>query len=141
MLTTDSGYILVARGVLSPNANTSDVGPPSSGATITLLDTTVGQANFQAGPLNSWGARRIKRLIINIYTSHISAANGLVINEQNGDGNWDQLTSYTVAATTYTKNIIAVSAPHVQVTYTNSANTLTSWRFSIFADTLERAAG
>lgn len=110
------------------------VAAPGSGATVTLwLSTDNSRLAMQTA--------RVKRLIINVYSSHASAANGLQIDESNDGGptNWRNVVSYTVAATTYTKNYVAVSAPYVRVRYVNSANLLTTWEYSVLTDEDERS--
>jgi len=125
------GYTLLRRGVTSPAAGSGDLAAPTSGQTITLW-----QSNSNVN--STWGGPRWKRLIINIYSSHASAANGLTIDESVDGTNWRNVTSYTISATTYTKNYVAVSAPYIRVQYQNSANTLTTWEMAILGDTGER---
>ena len=120
---------------------TGQVAQPGSGATITLWDSGATISGAASQVANKNGGTRFKRLIINIESSHVSAANGLQIDETNDDGtNWDNLVSYTVAATTYTKSVVSVSAPRVRVRYVNSANVLTQWRGSIIGDEYDRAS-
>lgn len=117
------------------------IAQPGNGATITLWDSggTISGAVSQVANKN--GGARFKRLLINIFSSHVSAANGLQIDETNDDGTtWDNLVSYTIAATTYTKNVVSVSAPRVRVRYVNSANVLTQWRGAVLGDEYDRAS-
>jgi hypothetical protein len=137
-MSLDPGYIYLRRGVLTADLNNPQLAiPPTSGQTITLWSSegTVGpvQANADRGA-------RWKRIWVNIYSSHASAADGLSFEETNDDGvNWDVNVSYTIAATTYTKVSVAVSAGGLRIRYTNSANTLSAWRFGVLGDSFERA--
>lgn len=106
---------------------------PGSGATITLWDSNAD------GTAKSIGFR-YKRVIVNVYSSHASAASGLSFQESHDDGtNWDELVAYTVSATTYTKSLVGMSAPRIRVRYTNSANVLTSWRGAVIVDEYDNA--
>jgi len=117
----------------------ANVAAPASGATVTLWLSTDDRKPQQTA--------RLKRLIVNVYSSHVSATDGLQIDEchiANADGtpvstSWRNVVSYTVAATTDTKNYISVSAPFLRVRYVNSANALTTWEYSVLTDENERA--
>ena len=117
----------------------ANVAAPGSGATVTLWLSTDSFKPEQTA--------RIKRLIINVYSSAASAANGLQIDENNNanaDGtpvsaSWRNVISYSISATTYTKNFVAVSAPFVRVRYVNSASVLTNWEYAVLTDETERA--
>lgn len=113
---------------------TNDVAAPASGATATLFTTT-------AAPGKNRG-HLIKALIINIESSHDSATDGLVISESDNDGTtWKTIytRTYTQATDGRLKVIYKlVGAPDVRVQFINSANTLSTWRFSVFADEYER---
>jgi hypothetical protein len=104
---------------------------PGSGATITLWDSG---ASTKQG-------ERYKRAIVSVYSSHASGTLGLSFQESWDDGtNWDELTSYTISATTYTKNVVAMSAPRIRVRYTNSANVLTSFRGGCIVDEYDNSS-
>ena len=127
------GYQLLRRGEVSPTAGTGEQAAPTSGQTITLWSSADNVSASHAGA-------RWKRLVINVYSSHASATDGLKIEESQNNSNWRTLKTYTIAATTYTKNYVAVSAPFVRATYENSANTLTAWEMSVLGDADERSA-
>ncbi len=106
---------------------------PGSGAAITLWDSapTVKQADGE----------RYKRVIVSVFSSHASAASGLSFQETWDDGtNWDELVAYTVSAATYTKEVVAMSAPRVRVRYTNSASVLTAFRGGVIVDEYDNAS-
>jgi hypothetical protein len=104
---------------------------PGSAATITLWDS--GAATKQG--------ERYKRAIVSVYSSHASGTLGLSFQESWDDGtNWDELTSYTISATTYTKNVVAMSAPRIRVRYTNSSNVLTTWRGGVIVDEYDNSS-
>ena len=129
------GFTVLRRGALTTSAsNPGDQAAPGSGATITIW-SSASNASGQRG-----GAR-FKRLVLNLYSSHASATNGVVFAESNDGGTtWRTLTEATLATTTYTKYDVAVSAPAVRVTFENSASTITTWEMSLLGDTCERAA-
>ena len=121
--------------LLATSVGNGAVAAPASGATITLWSSD-GNANIPTQ------AARYKKLIINLYVSHLSAASGLQVDESNDGGTtWRNLASYSIAATTYTKTYQTVSAPHVRVRYVNSANTLSTWELSVLGDQSDRAVG
>ena len=130
--TVDARPIVLARGVFSPAAGSGEQGPPGSGATVTLIDTTANGG--------SWG--RIKRIRFSIFSSHVSAANGVTIDGTDDRGtNWDNIAQSTLAATTptiITQNMNAY--PDFRVRYVNSANNLTAWRFAIIGEAYDQAA-
>lgn len=129
----DNRQELLTRWITGGTAANGYVAAPGSGATITLWDSGSNDASGTKGA-------RWRRLIISTYSSHVSATNGLTVDESWDNGtNWDNVGSYTVSATTYTKTYASVAAPRVRVRYANSANVLTSWRGGIVGDEYERA--
>jgi hypothetical protein len=117
------GYHLLSK--------TSDVAQPASGATVTLFNSTANSGAIGRGA-------RFKTLVVNVQSSHDSAANGLVIEESDDDGvTWTAIyTKSYVAATDLRFKVRtgAISAPELRVRFTNSANALTTWRFSVLGD-------
>ena len=131
---------LLAKWLTGGTTAQGYVAAPGSGATITLWDSG---SNEGGNGRNSKGVRW-RRLIINTFTSHASAASGMTIEESSDDGaNWDivPLGSVTIAATTYTKTSAAISAPRVRVRYINTANVLTAWRGSVIGDEYDNNPG
>lgn len=122
------GYVVISK--------TGNVSAPASGATVTLYDSTLLASSTQLVPRGT-GARW-RRIIVNIESSHDSAANGLkVLESDDGGTTWSAIAqrTYTQAVDGRLKFItVTTSAPEVQVTYTNSANTLTTWRYSVLGD-------
>jgi hypothetical protein len=128
-------YQLLVTGVTAVTAGSGQQAAPTTGQTKTLWTSDANVPNATAT------GSRWKRLVINVYSSHASAASGLKIYEKQSAGaTYRELTAISVSATTYTKNYIAVSAPFIKVDYENSANTLTTWELSILGDTDERSA-
>ena len=118
--------------LLATSYGSAAVTAPGSGATITLWSS--------AGNLvQATGGARYKRIIVNVYASHVSAASGLQFDESVDNTNWRNVVSYTIAATTYTKSFVAVAAPFVRVRYVNSANVLSTWEMTVLGDQDERA--
>lgn len=141
----EAGYVQLARGVLTPPQPNPEgyVAAPGSGATIVLWASATVPVTSDPNDRRARGpnaGRRWKRLVVNVYASAASAANGLNFQESQDGLNWRDLISYTVGATTYTKNYVAVSAPFVRVNYTNTAAVLTAWEMSVLGDAYERAS-
>jgi FlaG/FlaF family flagellin (archaellin) len=127
------GQICVARGKLVTATGDGFIAAPGSGATITLLDTGADQSVSAVGAA-------VKRVIVNLYVSHASVASGLQFDETHDNGtNWRNVISYTIAATTYTKSYVSMSAPRIRVRYVNDTNVLTAWELGVLIDGLERA--
>lgn len=129
----DDGYTLLRKGVTTVTAGTGEMTKPASGETITLWDSGSNNPGANRG-------NRYKRLGVFIYSSHASAASGLVFQRTNDGTNWRDIVAYSVAATAETENWVAVGATRVRVTYANSANTLTTWEMEVLGDTQERTA-
>lgn len=138
MTVVDFRPIVLARGVFAPAAGSGEQGAPASGATVVLLDTTANTNGLL--PVVDAGAR-IKRIrIVGLFSSHISATNGLTIDTTSDGGtNWDNLFQATVAATAVTNVSQGNLGANFRVRYVNSANTLTAWRFTILGDPFEAA--
>lgn len=120
------GQTLLIKGL------TGDSTQPGSGATVTLWTSDVNGFTYRDGA-------RWKRAIVNIYSSHVSATNGLQFDESHDGINWHNIVSYTISATTYTKNYVLIGAPYWRVRYVNSANVLSTWEMSVLGDLNERA--
>lgn len=117
--------VLLRRGVLSPATGSGCQAAPAAAATITLWDAN---ANVAV----PWPAvSAFERIALNIYSSHVSATNGVII-ETSGDGtNWRTYATYTLPATTNQTYDIPVTQPFMRIRYTNSDNTLTAWEMSV----------
>lgn len=133
MSTESYGYVTLSRGTLTADANNPQlISPPGSGSTITLWSSEAAVTRRGC---------RWKRVVANIFSSHASAANGLIFEESSDDGaNWQTLVTFSILAATYTKNVVAFSAPGARIRYINSANVLTAWQMSIMGDPEERTA-
>lgn len=107
------------------------VAAPGSGATITLWSSAGNVASATMGA-------RYKRIIVGVYSSHASAANGLQFDVSVDNSNWINYISYSVAATTPTVQFVAMPAPFQRVRYVNSANVLTTWYMWVIGDQNER---
>lgn len=130
MAHSSRGYVLLRRGQTTAETGSGDLAKPGSGATITLWASNSNVNSTYAGA-------RWKRLIVNLYVSHASVASGLVFAESQDGTNYRTLVAYTVAATTYTKNTVSVSAPYIKITYQNDTNVLTTWEMSVLGDSEE----
>lgn len=128
--------VLLARGKFSPSANETTIPVPASGATVTLLDSTLNGDGIPPIPVLPF-----ERIQVNLYSSHDSAANGVVFSS-NFDGgnagapastNWRQQStqSFTNASGATTWDYL-LRGGHVKATYQNSANTLTAWEVEVY---------
>jgi hypothetical protein len=134
-MSADNRRELKAKWVTGGTAIQGMVVAPGSGATITLWDSGGASVGASQGT-------RYKRVIVNVFASAASAASGLSFQESHDDGtNWDELVAFSILATTYTKNTVAMSAPRLRVRYTNSASVLTTWRGGVIVDEYDNAGG
>ncbi len=126
------GYEVLAK--TGAKVNGVDTTLPTTGVTLVLY-----QSNL---PSAAGRGARFKMLIITLYSSHASAANGVTADESHdGGSNWDNVSTTSLAATTATKVYVKVSAPELRVRFANSANNTTTFRYSIVGDTGERGNG
>lgn len=122
--------VVIRRGKFTVNANDGELGPPGNGATITLYDANA----THNGVGNQRTPVPFSRLLLTIFADFNSGVNGVVYSENlNGDGTTYETIStqtYTAAATAQKIDILLVgSLP--KITYTNSANVLTKWEFTL----------
>lgn len=123
--------VLIKRGNLTGTAGAQAA--PASGATITIFDSTT-------APQWSIGMP-FQRLVFVVLASHDSAVNGVSHLQSVDKGtnfNEVQDESYTAATGLMTFDFPA-NAGHSQITYENSANTLTAWRYELWG-VYDRAA-
>ncbi len=115
-------------------SKTGNVAAPASGATVTLWDS-LAQAAGNSGS-------RAKAIVVNVESSHDSATDGVQISESDDNGTtWKTVytRTYTVAVDGRLKLVYKlIGAPDVRVRYINSANALTTWRYSVLVDISER---
>lgn len=106
---------------------------PTSGQTITLYEC------LRTSMPRTY--KHPRRVVINFVSlSHASASGGLVFNVRSAGGAWRSSDANgampaTVAATSAgiirTYDILTAYHPEFQITYTNSASSLTSWEVTI----------
>lgn len=118
--------VTLTRGILTVPAGSGEQAAPGNAATITIIDTTLGPAGGEVTR-----ASRFARMVLSIYTSHISAVNGLKIYFSQDGTNWRLYDQQTVAATTESVYDIPVMSRHIKITYENSANALTAWEMCL----------
>jgi hypothetical protein len=128
--------VLLRRGKFAPSGNETTIPVPASGATVTLFDSTTNGNGIQ--PIRGLP---FERLQVNIYSSHDSAANGVVFSSDFDGGNaaapastnWRQQSTQSFTnATAPTTYDYLVRGGHAKVTYANSANTLTAWEIEVW---------
>jgi hypothetical protein len=139
-----NGYISFGRtGTVLFNDTLGTFGStqPGNGETVTLFSTLeVGITGLRT--VIAGKGFRFKMLVFDIFSSAASAANGYQVDESNDGGvTWDNLQSTTIPATTYTKVYTKVSGAELRCRYVNSANVLTTFRWSLMGDTSERGNG
>lgn len=128
--------VLLARGKFAPSGNETTIPVPASGATVTLFDSTLNGNKLTPIP-----GLPFERLQVNIYSSHDSAASGVVFSSDFDGGNaatpsssnWrsQSTQSFTNAAAPTTYDYL-IKGGHAKVTYQNSANTLTAWEVEVY---------
>jgi hypothetical protein len=128
----DPGYVVV--GKTGQPIDTANRTQPLSGGVATLYDSTA--------VVRSNRGARFKAVVINMESSHDSAADGLAISESDDNGT----TWKTVYTRTYVQAVDGrlkviyklIGAPDFKVSFTNSANVLTTFRWSVLLDERER---
>lgn len=132
-MASDDRQQILAKWTTAGTAAQGFIAAPGNGSTITIWDSN-------AGGKSPNGGARFKRLILDNFSSHASAANGVSFEESSDDGaNWEVLIQYTQTAAGYDKRYVSVSAPRVRLQYINSAAVLTAWRGCLIGDEYERA--
>lgn len=122
---------LICRGFL---LGTGFEAPPASGATKTILDTTLTTNGQWPAFLGSIDGVQFDRLQLNIYSSHDSGASGVVFSSSfdRGTNFRTQSTATYLNADGATTYDYLMRGGHVKIAYTNSANTLTAWEMELF---------
>lgn len=115
----NNGYVVLGK--------TGDVTTPASGATATLYTTT--------GTVTAGRGQRWKLVVLNMYSSHLSGASGVIFEESdNGGTDWRVKSRRFLPATTRRTFVFRPSAPEWRIRYTNSANTLSAFQWSLMGD-------
>ena len=115
-------------------AGSSDIAMPVTADAATTIWSSLNSATAASGVTAPPEAVRYRRLIWVVYSSHVSAANGVSFEGSMDGTNWDVLDQYTLAATTATSYVYHVRTRHVRLVYTNSTNTITAWRSELVGD-------
>lgn len=121
--------VIIRRGRFTVPAGDPEQGPPGSGATITIFDST---ANTNGVGRQIVGVP-FSRLQFNIYSSHDSAASGVVF-QASFDGGVTfrtQSTQTYLNANAQTTYDYLMKADHAKITYQNSASVLTAWEYTL----------
>lgn len=125
----DNRPVVIARGKFTVAPNDGEQGPPGSGATITIYDQTLDKpAAATQVPQPPFA-----RLKLSIFSSHDSAASGVVFAESQDDGaNFDTTSTQTyLNANGLTTYYYLMRGGHPKITYQNSASVLTAWRYTL----------
>lgn len=116
--------VLIKRGNLTGTGGAQAA--PASGATITIFDSST----------ETWCTTGLpfERLDFSVIASHDSATNGVEhFSSLDKGSNFDLIDDDTYATadgvTTYR---YLMHGGHARITYENSANTLTAWRYELF---------
>lgn len=80
--------------------------------------------------------RNISRLVVAVYSSHVSSSGGLQIREVHdaADASGRNLHTYTVPAGRLYKVYVETCGRRLRVVYFNSANTLTAFEANVYAE-------
>ncbi len=120
--------ILIRTGKLAPAAGEPEQAAPGSGATITIYDQTADHN----GVGNQKPACPFDRITFTLMSSHDSGASGVVFSESEDGTNFDTVSSQTYTASNgLTTFDFLCRGGHPKIAYTNSANVLTSWRYTL----------
>jgi hypothetical protein len=122
--------VIIAKGKFVPTGNETSgaIGPPGSGSTITLYDST---KDFAAMNIPAAGVP-FSRFVFTLNSSADSGASGVVFSEALDGVNFDSTDtkSYTTASgLTAFDFLVRSPGASVKLTYQNSAAVLTVWRF------------
>lgn len=121
--------ITIRCGKLTVAAGGPEQAPPGSGSTITIYDSVL--------DWNGVGAQApglpFSRVVLTLFSSHDSAASGLVFANKLDGVLADTVISYTYSAAggEFTYDFLVRSGSNVLITYANSANVLTAWRYRL----------
>ena len=113
--TDASGFVKVSPKDISTNANNSTTTNLVNAAVFTGTGTDVSA---------------FSQVMVNVFASHASAANGLSIQFSQDGTNWDSTNTYTVAATTDFAIILPITHTYYRLVYTNGATTTTTLRIT-----------
>jgi hypothetical protein len=120
--------IIIRRGKLAPVNGEGEQGPPASGATITIYDQTLDRPTGLTDLVPAPAAR----YQFSVMSSNDSAASGVVFAETHDGTNFDTVSSQTYSAANGLTTYEYLSRGGLlKITYQNSANTLTSWRYTL----------
>lgn len=111
---------------------------PGNNTTVVLFSTAHAAPALQRQFLGL----NFKNFVLNIFSDQASAANGVkAYDSNNGGTDWDQTVDNSgnpiqdaVVANTYFKLQWSVTAPDLEVRYTNSATNVTVFRWSLIGD-------
>ena len=113
--TDASGFVKVAPKDISTNSNNSTTTNLANAAVFTGIGTDVSA---------------FSQVMVNVFASHASAANGLSIQFSQDGTNWDSTNTYTVVATTDFAIIVPITHTYYRLVYTNGATTTTTLRIT-----------
>jgi len=134
--------VVITKGKFSPTGNEAGgvIGPPGSGVTITLYDSTKDYAGLNTPP----NGPPFSRIVLTLNSSADSAASGLVFAQAEDGINFDTVSAFTYptasALQTYDFLVRSPGSP-VKITYQNSAAVLTYWRFVLTGILGDRNSG
>lgn len=131
--------VTIRCGKLTVPAGNPEQGPPGSGGVITIYDSALdwnGQQPQATG-------LPFTRVVLTLFSSHDSAASGLVFANKLDGVIADTVVSYTYSAAggEFTYDYLIRSGSNVLITYTNSANVLTAWRYRLIGVIGDRNPG
>lgn len=133
--------VVIAKGKLTVPAGSGEIGPPGSGATITIYNSILDWNGVGTQP----SGVPFSRLVLTLLSSADSAANGVVFAESMDGVNIDTASTQTYLTanglTTWDFLMRSPGGSNVKITYANSAAVLTSWRFVLSGILGDRSIG
>jgi hypothetical protein len=95
-------------------------------STVNSSTTTLGSGGVFTGTAED--VTDYKSIGVNVYSSHVSATDGMTFQFSSDGTNWDKVHSFTIPATTAKFFNLPVESRYFRIVYTNSANVLTAFR-------------
>lgn len=100
----------------------------SSGFISTSNSSTANLAGAAAFTGTGEDVTQYSEMRVSVYSSHVSATDGLSIQQSSDNSNWDITDTYTIAAATGKTFVVPRQARYFRVVYTNGATLTTSFR-------------
>lgn len=134
---------LDAKGVNGEHTDVSDTDPfpvkiRNSGVISTANSTAVNLAGGAAFTGTSEDVSGYSNISVTVFSSHVSATDGLSLQQSSDGVNWDLIDAYTIPAATGKTFNFGVAARFYRLVYTNGATLTTSLRIQTLFTTVAK---